>query len=101
MVNKKDKKEDYLQDVKPEDINSQNMRLVADTCGIEVAIKLMQELSGILVYIPTVQKGLTPAIIRSLKKKYDGSRDSLNKLARESGINANRLYSLLNDSKKQ
>jgi len=90
------KNEKLLQDVELEDFKSTNMRLVAETCGIDIAIKLMQELSGIVIYVPTAQKGVTPAIVRNLNKRYDGTRECLNKLSKESGINTNRLYTLLN-----
>ena len=43
---------DMLKNVTTQDMPSEDMRLVAETCGINVAIKLMKGMGGTAIYIP-------------------------------------------------
>lgn len=78
-----------------DDFSSQNMRLLAEQCGIESTLNLMDKMDGIVVYIPSVQKGLMPLLLRYIKENYDGSRDSINRIARECSISCNLVTKLL------
>jgi Mor family transcriptional regulator len=44
--------ESYLIGMKPEDMPNEDTRWIAESCGIEVAMKMMKNLGGISLYIP-------------------------------------------------
>lgn len=86
-------KEKWIKEIRPEDMPSENLRLIADFCGVDTAINLMQNMAGINVYIPNT--ALTQLKARYIKKKYDGTRDCANRLALELGVSINYIYKIL------
>ena len=43
---------DIIKDIRIEDMPSDDMRLVAESCGLDVALKLMSRIGGTSIYIP-------------------------------------------------
>lgn len=48
-----------------------DMRMVAKTCGIEVVRRLMSQHAGLTIYIPNITK-MPDLVKRYLRMKYDG-----------------------------
>lgn len=79
----------WVQELLPEDMPTKDMKFVAECCGVDVAVKLMEEMPRLSVYIPD---GLSAVKLKSALKRYDGSRDSANRLALECGISISHFY---------
>lgn len=86
--------EKWIKDIKPEDMPTENLRLIAESCGVEATIKLIEGIGGISVYIPSSAK--TQIKTNYILKKYDGTRDCVNRLAIELGVSANYIYKIVN-----
>ena len=83
----------WTKDIKTEDMPTEDLKLIAERCGLDVAIKLIEHLPGIQLYISSsaVQK-MQEGYIR---KTYDGSRQSANRLALECAVSVNHIYNVL------
>lgn len=62
---------DWLKDVEFLDLLNGDSALIAESCGVDVLIKLLEELPSINLYLST--KPLDEARRRYIKKFYDGS----------------------------
>ncbi|MDD3149916.1 MAG: Mor transcription activator family protein [Candidatus Gastranaerophilales bacterium] len=91
--------EKWLKDIKPDDMPTDNLRLIADACGVETAVNLIENLAGISVYIPG--SALTHLKTNYIKKKYDGTRDCANRLALELGVSINYIYKILKTNSEE
>jgi Mor family transcriptional regulator len=56
-------KKAWMKEIAIEDMPNNDLRLVAESCGIEVAVSLMENMSGIAIYVPKLGDKL-------LKKRY-------------------------------
>jgi len=83
----------WIEDIRPEDMPTENLRLIADTCGVKTAVKLIENIPGISLYISG--SALTILKTKYIQKKYDGTRDCANKLALELGVSINYIYKIL------
>ena len=54
-----------------DDMPNDDMRLVAETVGLEMAVTLMQHMGGITLSIPKL--GMKKVAIRVIQKQYNGS----------------------------
>lgn len=87
--------DEWTKNIKPEDITSENMRLIAEQCGVEVALSLMDKMAGVVLYVPAKNTGLKKLMHDYIRKKYDGTRDSTNRLALETGISVNKIHRIV------
>lgn len=88
--------EKWFKDVQPEDFGTENMRLVAELCGVETAILLLQKISGLVIYIPN--NGIKSLMTDYIRKNFDGTRDCANRLAIECGVSINHIYNLVSNN---
>ena len=72
---------------------------IAILCGIETALKLLKEMSGNNIYVP--RNGFKLAKDRYIRKHYDGSTDSIRRLARECGVSERYIYTVINETEGQ
>ncbi len=61
-------------DLTPDDMPTEDTRLIADSLGVEVALILMNELSGMTLIIP--KNGLNKIKNRYIYENYDGTKKS-------------------------
>ena len=76
-----------------EDMPTENMKIIAETCGIDIAIKILKNLGGLSLYIPS--SGISLIHNKYILKRYDGTRDCANRLALELGVSINYVYKIL------
>lgn len=57
-------------EIKIEDLPNKDMRLVAESCGVEVALSLLKHMSGVSLYIP--KKDIKAALDRYIRDNYTG-----------------------------
>ncbi|HDH51240.1 MAG TPA: hypothetical protein ENH31_00450 [Nitrospirae bacterium] len=81
---------EILNELTIEDMPNQDMRLVAEACGIEIAVKLLQELGGIGINIPKF--GFKKLVQQYVCDHYDGS--NAKELALKLGITERHIYNL-------
>jgi Mor family transcriptional regulator len=91
---KRMQQEKWYKDLKPSDITtSKDLKLVADYCGIETVIKLLENLSGLSFYVS--EKTLVELKSKYIKEKFDGTRDCANRLALDLNVSINHVYKIL------
>ena len=78
-----------------DDMPNADMKLVAETCGVETAVKLLTELPGIQINIP--KAGVRRVTWAYVRKNYNGK--NIKKLALEVGLSENWLYQILKKDK--
>jgi hypothetical protein len=77
---------------------SDDMRLIADTLGLDAARTLIRELGGSRVYITSPQRIDRRAVVRYVQTSYkedEGGRNNLKQIARDIGITLASLYLIL------
>ncbi len=82
-----------LENITPEDMPTENMQLVAEVCGVDTAINLLENMPGINVYVPC--SGIKNLVNKYIIENYDGTRAGANKLALECKVSINHIYKLL------
>ena len=65
--------------VKSEDVQGEDLKTIVEEAGIECAIRIMMALRGLTIYIP--KQPFRKSIERYILDKYDGTGNSLKKLA--------------------
>jgi len=83
---------DWLKNLTIADMPNDDMKLVAEQCGMEVAIILLEKLNGIIIYIPKIAADKR-FIKKYVNENYDG-RNAKN-LAVEIGVSEQYIYKLL------
>lgn len=66
------------------DLPNDDLKIVADIVGLSTAVKLLEDLPGILISIP--KTGLNKCRNCYICKNYDGSKQSRVELAKEFGV---------------
>ena len=83
-------KEEFMQDkpwiekLTPDNLPNEDLRIVASLIGLDVAVKMMDVLSGLTINIP--RYGYRKARERYIAQNYDGTRKSLIKLVLECDV---------------
>ena len=62
---------DWIKEIELDDILSGDVRLIADSCGLDVLIRLWEECPSLSLYISTVP--LNEARRRYIRRHYNGS----------------------------
>lgn len=75
----------------------EGMKLVADLCGLDVAVLLLQNLKGITISIPS--NGFEQIEKKIILQNYDGSTETLKKLALTLDLNEKTVRGILKDYK--
>lgn len=53
---------DFLSQLTVEDMPNEEMRWVAEDCGLDVAIEMIRHLRGIRVYVPNIEFEILPGV---------------------------------------
>lgn len=64
----------WVETLKPDDMPTEDTRLIADYLGVEVTLILMNELSGMTLIIP--KNGLSKIKNKYICENYDGTKKS-------------------------
>lgn len=86
----------WLLDLKPNDMPNNDLKLVAENCGVETAIKLLEHMPGISIYIPKPER--TDLVKKYIIKNFDGSTECAKRIALELGLSVNHIYNIVNRS---
>ncbi|MEQ8170275.1 MAG: Mor transcription activator family protein [Candidatus Eremiobacterota bacterium] len=87
--------EDFFDGLSIEDMPSEDLKLVARACGVEVAAKLLKELPGVTLYVP--KSGITQVKKNYIRKSFNGT--NAKKLAIETGYSEVHLYAIVREGK--
>ena len=88
----------WIKDLTPDDMPNNDLALVANLCGVDVAIKLIDKMGGIPIYVPN-----RPTLALKNKyilKKFDGKRETIKELALECEVSEVHIYNLLRKNKR-
>lgn len=82
--------ENWLKNLQIEDIPEGDIKLIAELCGLDTAVNLLENLPGITIFIPvTVIKKLKDTYI---SKTYDGTRYSIRRMALDLKVTERQIY---------
>lgn len=85
----------WLEGLSIEDL-PEDLRFVAETCGLEVAKTLIRNCAGTSVYIP---KNAPQALIeRTIRREYTGETFVGKRLANRLGISENQFFKIVRES---
>lgn len=73
-----------------ENLPNEDMKIVAAIIGLEATIKLMCELSGIMISVP--KNATLPAKIAYIQEVYDGTKKCRVKLSKQCDMSENYIY---------
>jgi len=98
MENLESKFKSEVAEMSLDDLPNEDLKDLAHVCGIHTAIKLLQDLNGIHIYIP--KDGFKKVIERFIIKNFDGS--NAKKLALACNISEVHVYEIVRkeDAKK-
>ena len=75
---------DWLTNLTSQDMPNEDLQLVAECCGMETAIRLLQEMGGVTLNIPKL--GGKRLYRRYIKEVCDGSVTSMRRIALHLGV---------------
>ncbi len=86
----------WLDNIKQEDLMNLDMQLVAERCGIDVAISLLKNMQGETIRIPT--KSFLNLRNHYIKTCYDGTKSSIYNLVKEFDLSEKYIKHLIKKS---
>jgi hypothetical protein len=81
-----------------EDLPNEDLKIVADMCGLDLAVKLLEDMPGTIINVP--KTGLNKFRNKYICKQYDGSKQSRSCLAFEFGVSEGYIIQLACRSRK-
>lgn len=87
---------DWLKDITIDDMPNEDMRMVAETCGLPVAVKLMKACGGTKLYVPRV--GFKKLIDRKIVEEFRGC--NVRKLSLKYGVSRTYVFNILQKHRK-
>ena len=87
---------EWLREIEFYDLLDGDLALIADSCGVDILIKLWEELSSVNLFLST--KPLTKARKRYIRKHYDGH--NVKRLARLLSCSERFIYETVADRRK-
>ena len=81
---------DYIQ---PEDMPNDDLKFIAESAGIKSALALIFCTPGLTVTIP--KNSFKEVKERYILNKYDGTKDSINRLAVDCGLSQRYIYKII------
>ncbi len=84
MSHSKTGRKSWKDDITIDDMPNNDMKMIAEQCGIETAIDLIDKFGGLAFYIPREISSFRKAMVRYAKKNFDGR--NLRELALELGV---------------
>jgi len=88
--------EDWIKDIKLEDLPNEDMKLVAENISLEFAVKLMLEMPGIRISVP--KTGFNNIIKDYIRKNYTGL--NARRLALKLKVSETFIYNALKNPKQ-
>lgn len=85
---------EWLNNITDEDMPNNDLRLVAESCGIEIAIRLLEELPGISIFIP--KSGFKRIVEGKIREGYNGT--NAKELALMYGVSERHIYNIVSGS---
>lgn len=79
-----------------EDLPNDDLLLVAEKCGLEVAIRLMNQLQGLTINIP--RNALRKVVSRYIREQYNGR--NAKQLALECQVSVRHVYGILRKERR-
>lgn len=86
------RKEEILKALTIDDMPNADMRLVAEFCGVDIAIKLLEELPGIGINVPT--NGFKKVLEKYACEHNDGTGDTVKRIALIFNVSERHIYKL-------
>lgn len=83
----------WLDEITEDEMPNIELKIVASLCGVKTAVKLMKNLPGVMICIPS--KALNSLRNTYICKKYDGNKETLLKLSLEFGLSERQIYSII------
>ena len=80
----------WIDYINMENLPNDDLKIVAETIGLDPTITLMCELSGMMISIP--KRATLKAKVDYVMKHYDGSKKSRYELSRACGLSENYIY---------
>ncbi len=76
--------QEWTKDLTKDGLPNEDLKLVADYYGVDLAVKFMEDLPGTLINVP--KTGLNKCRNQYICQVYDGSKKSRVKLSNEFGV---------------
>lgn len=92
-------KKPWLKDITIEDMPSDETKFLAEFCGVETAINLIENLKGVTINIP--QDGFRRLKDKYILEHYDGSRSSILRLSMQCDVTDKYIYKLLKKNRNK
>lgn len=87
---------EFLRELTIEDLPGKDMKMVAEYCGMDIAVKLIEEMPSMAIYIP--KSSVNQLAQDYIRKNYNGS--NVKKLAVKTGYSEKQVYRILHEGKK-
>lgn len=82
-----------IEEIAAEDMPNEVFNDIAETCGVKVAVELLYYFAGNTIIVPT--KGFRRIEKKIIKKEYDGSNQSIKRLARKLRLTERNIRTIL------
>jgi Mor family transcriptional regulator len=82
---------DWLKDITIDDMPNEAIRLVAETCGLPLAVELLRTCGGARLEVPRF--GFKKLIDRKIVKEFDGG--NTRRLSSKFGVSKSYVYNIL------
>lgn len=89
----------WMEDFTIDQLPGEDIKLVADYFGVNMAIKLLEELPGTLIHIP--KTGLNKLRNQYICQVYDGSKECRVRLAQKFGVSKGYIKQLASRYRKK
>lgn len=86
---------DLLHDLTPDDLQG-DLRDIAEICGMDVAVRLVEEFGGTTISVPQKRNAFKIAIQRYVVEHYNGTNAT--ELARDLGISRSMVFKILSNA---
>jgi Mor family transcriptional regulator len=86
-------KDRWLDGLTPEDLPEGDLRLVAELCGVDVAVSLAEHMGGVQLYVPSAAGLISRKKHEYIVRHFDGS--NCKELAVATGYSERWVYEIL------
>lgn len=86
-------KKPWLNNITVEDMPNDEIKFLAEFCGVETAVNLVENLRGVTINIPS--DGFRRLKDKHILQNYDGSRSSILRLSLQCDVTDKYIYKLL------
>jgi Mor family transcriptional regulator len=83
--------EELMSAITEADLPNEDMRLIAERCGLDVAVKILQELPGVAFFVP--KNGFQKVLTAYIRHSYNGTNAKV--LALATGMTERYVYEVV------